>query len=88
MLATPRRGAVPLLFPQATDFQHQKKIYCDSKKVSYIPEFKIPTMAVPTTAQFGTWKSPITVETITAESSDIIEVNTTVGFPICSLYNM
>jgi uncharacterized protein YwlG (UPF0340 family) len=42
-------------------------------------------MAATTTAQFGTWKSPITVETITAESSDIIEVATTVGLRIDSL---
>lgn len=35
-----------------------------------------------TTAKFGTWKSPITVETITAESTDIVEVVTTVGLHI------
>lgn len=42
-------------------------------------------MADITTAQYGTWKSPITVETITAESSDISEVATTVGFHTSSV---
>ncbi|OKL55816.1 hypothetical protein UA08_08936 [Talaromyces atroroseus] len=34
-------------------------------------------MAPPKTAQFGTWQSPINVETITAESTNIIEVAAT-----------
>ncbi|KAH8695293.1 Alpha/Beta hydrolase protein [Talaromyces proteolyticus] len=34
-------------------------------------------MATPKTAQFGTWESPINIETITAESTNIIEVTAT-----------